>query len=185
MKIGLIADTHVPSAELSPKVKQAFEGVELILHAGDIFIPACLDWLEGIAPVKAVEMSSIGHFGGDSRVVFHTRVVEAEGHAIGMVHELAIPGMSALEVLPGAIDKSFPPNASLSDALKQVFGRPVDIVVFGLSHETLVEEHDGILFINPGSATWPHQRVKPGTVAILELTPRSRDVRIVDLSELG
>jgi hypothetical protein len=184
MKIGLIADTHVPSAQLSPKIKQAFEGVELILLAGDIFIPACLDWLESIAPVKAVELGAIGHFEGDARVVFHKRVVDAEGHAIGMVHELAIPGMSALEVLPGVIDKSFPPNASLPDALKQFFGSSVDIVVFGLSHETILEEHDGILFINPGSATWPNQRVKPGTVAILDLTPRRRDVRFVDLSKL-
>ncbi|MFH1560834.1 MAG: metallophosphoesterase family protein [Chloroflexota bacterium] len=185
MKIGLIADTHVPSAELSPKVKQAFEGVDLILHAGDIFIPSCLDWLEGIAPVKAVELGSVNQFAGDSRVSEHTRVVEVEGHNIGMVHELALPGMSALEVLPGVIDKSFPPNASLPDALKQVFDRPVDIVVFGFSHETVVEEHDGILFINPGSATWPSQKMKPGTVGILDLTPGSRDVRIVDLSELS
>ena len=83
MKIGLIADTQVPSAELSPKVKAAFEGVDLILHAGDILIPSCLDYLEEIAPVKAVETGAERQLRGDSRVVEHHRVVEAEGHSIG------------------------------------------------------------------------------------------------------
>ena len=36
MKIGLIADTHLPSAgpELSAEIAQALEGVDLILHCG-------------------------------------------------------------------------------------------------------------------------------------------------------
>lgn len=38
MKIGLIADTHMPGSidVLWPQVARAFEGVELILHAGDL-----------------------------------------------------------------------------------------------------------------------------------------------------
>jgi putative phosphoesterase len=185
MKIGLIADTHLPSAgkELSPRVAEVFEGVDLILHAGDIYLASCLDWLEGIAPVKAV-MGALDHLQGDPRVEARTRVVELEGHAIGMTHELVIPGMTASEVLPGAIRKRFPANASMTDAMKQVFGALVDIVVLGFSHETLVEEHAGILFISPGSATWPHQRIRLGTVGILDLTPESREIRIVDMSQL-
>ena len=118
MKIGLIADTHIPSAgkELSPKVKQAFEGVDLILHAGDIYLTSCLDWLEGIAPVKAV-LAAFDYFRGDPRGEARTRVVELEGHAIGMTHELVIPGMTSTEVLPGTINKKFPPNASMTDAI--------------------------------------------------------------------
>ncbi len=62
MKIGLIADPHLPSAgkELSPRVAEVFEGVDLILHAGDIYLASCLDWLEGIAAVKAV-MGALDH----------------------------------------------------------------------------------------------------------------------------
>lgn len=184
MKIGLIADTQVPSAELSPKVKVAFEGVDLILHAGDILVPSCLDYLEEIAPVKAVETGAERQFTGDSRVEENRRVVEAEGFTIGLVQELSIPHMIALEVLPGVIDAKFPADASLSDAVKEIFGVPVDIVVYGFSHISLIEEHDGILFINPGSATWPNQRVMPGTVGVLELSPGKREVRLVDLSKL-
>ena len=185
MKIGLISDTQVPSAELSPNVRTAFEGVDLILHAGDILVPACLDFLEEIAPVMAVETGADRQFAGDARVVEHHRVVEAEGHSIGIVHELSIPHIIALEVLPGVIERRFPPDASLPDALVEVFGKPVDVAVCGFSHISLIEEHQGILIVNPGSATWPNQRVMPGTVAVLELTPESREARIIDLNAMG
>ena len=184
MKIGLIADTHLPAAgkELSPKVAEAFKGVDLILHVGDIYIASCLDWLERIAPVKAV-LGQFDFLQGDPRVEGRTRVLELQGHSIGMAHELLIPGMTSSEVLPGAIDRKFPSHASLTDAIKNVFGAPVDIVVLGFSHRTLIEEHEGILFISPGSATWPNQRIMPGTVGILDLTPDSRSIRIVDMSQ--
>ena len=185
MKIGLISDTQIPSAELSPNVKVAFEGVDLILHAGDILVPACLDYLQEIAPVLAVETGAERQFAGDSRVAEHHRVVEAEGHAIGVVHELSIPHIIALEVLPGVIGSRFPEGESLPDALAQVFGARVDVVVCGFSHVSLIEEHQGVLIINPGSATWPNQRVMPGTVAVLELEPGQREARIVDLAGMG
>ena len=185
MKIGLISDTQYPSAELSPNLRTAFEEVEFILHAGDILIPACLDILEEIAPVLAVETGAERQFAGDSRVAEHHRVVEAEGHSIGMVHELSIPHIIALEVLPGVIASRFPPDASLADALAQVFGAQVDVVVCGFSHVSFIEEHQGIMIVNPGSATWPNQRVMPGTVAVLELTPNSREAQIIDLNAIG
>ena len=55
MRIGLISDTHVPggATEVPPQVATAFEGVDLILHAGNIYRTGTLDWLERIAPVKA------------------------------------------------------------------------------------------------------------------------------------
>jgi len=54
MKIGLISDTHIPGVvmEVPSKVNKAFEGVDMILHAGNVYTPKILDWLERIAPVK-------------------------------------------------------------------------------------------------------------------------------------
>ncbi|MBW2622762.1 MAG: metallophosphoesterase family protein, partial [Deltaproteobacteria bacterium] len=56
MKIGLISDTHIPEAgdSLPERVREVFSDVELILHAGDLHVLDVLDWLEQIAPVKAV-----------------------------------------------------------------------------------------------------------------------------------
>ena len=57
MRIGLISDTHIPVAapKLWPQVFDAFRGVDLIMHGGDLMVPDVIDWLEEIAPVLAVE----------------------------------------------------------------------------------------------------------------------------------
>jgi hypothetical protein len=51
MRLGIIADTH---GLLRPEVFQAFEGVDHILHAGDVGPPALLTELRVMAPVTAV-----------------------------------------------------------------------------------------------------------------------------------
>ena len=111
------------------------------------------------------------------------KVVEAENHTIGMCHELILKSLGD-DVIPGAIGRAFPPGESLPDALQGIFGKPVDIVVFGYTHEALVETHQGVLFVNPGSPSLVRQNIRLGTVAILEITPQSRAARIIDLAAL-
>ena len=79
MRVGIISDTHNPSvgAEPPPEVAIAFRSVDVILHAGDIYVPACLDWLEKLAPVYAVELEADAQFKGDSRVVAYGRPSES------------------------------------------------------------------------------------------------------------
>ena len=52
MKIGLIADTHMPGtlADLWPQASRAFEGVDAILHAGDLHTLEIVEHLSDIAP---------------------------------------------------------------------------------------------------------------------------------------
>ncbi|MBI2887547.1 MAG: metallophosphoesterase family protein [Chloroflexi bacterium] len=184
MKIGLISDTHIPSMgrEPPPQVAQAFAGVDLILHAGDIYIQSCIEWLERIAPVQATTSWFGSAREGASRVSV-PKVVEVEGHSVGLVHELILTGMSD-DVFPGAIETSFPPGRSLPMALQNIFGKAVEIVVFGYTHEAMVELHQGVLLVNPGSPNTVKQVRKLGTVAILELTPERREARIIDLARL-
>jgi len=183
MKIGLISDTHLPAMgrEPPPQVAGAFAGVDLILHAGDIYSSDCLDWLERIAPVVAVEVPPAPVI-GDPRVA-ERRAIEFEGHSIGLVHDLAIKGIN--EVVPGLLAASFPDQRSLAVCLEDFFGAAVDTVVFGHTHIPMVETHHGILFINPGSPTLPKQIRKMGTVGILELTAGIRGAWIIDLAALG
>ncbi|HRU95624.1 MAG TPA: metallophosphoesterase family protein, partial [Anaerolineae bacterium] len=56
MRIGLLADTHVPyrMAEIPARVVSSLRGVEVILHAGDVDEPWALAPLEALAPVLAV-----------------------------------------------------------------------------------------------------------------------------------
>ena len=184
MKIGLIADTHIPSmgAEPPSQVVRAFEGVDLILHSGHVEIAPCIKWLERIAPVTATTSWLVGT--GEALPRVNTvKVVEAENHTIGICHELILKSLSD-DVIPGAIGRAFPPGESLPDALRGIFGKPVDIVVFGYTHEAMVETHQGVLFVNPGSPSLVKQNTRLGTVAILEITPESRAARIIDLAAL-
>src|SRR2546430_5612722 len=55
-KIGVISDTHVPHFKKLPEVIwEHFDGIELIIHAGDLSVLAVLNELEAIAPVVAVQ----------------------------------------------------------------------------------------------------------------------------------
>ncbi|MBI2855623.1 MAG: YfcE family phosphodiesterase [Chloroflexi bacterium] len=195
MRIGLISDTYVPgqAMEVPPGVARAFEGVDLVLHAGNIFIPSVLDGLERIAPVKATgnrrgnrsenpnyfEMECIG----DPRVD-GIQLLELEGHSIGMVHDLELPGMSN-DVMPGSIEKFLRPDQSLPLMVEKFFGRSLDIVVFGRTLYSMVEEHQGMLFVNPGSPSVPRNLRKLGSVAILELMPGRREARVIDLASVS
>ena len=191
MRIGLISDTRVSRGEDVPQeVVRAFEGVDLILHAGGINTSAVLDWLEDIAPVKAVgrtegnrtespQFSSM-EGQGDARIA-DQHILELEGHTIGVANALWLPGIND-EVLPGVIERHRLSDQAVPVMVEEFFGTPVDIVVFGRTLYALVEEHQGVLFINPGSPSLPKNSQKLGNVAILHLTPESREARIIDLA---
>jgi putative phosphoesterase len=183
MRTGLISDTHAPAMGRFPsaEVERAFEGVDLILHAGDIYSPECLDWLERIAPVLAVEVPPSLSF--DDPRVARKRVLQVEGHSVGLVPDLVIIGYG-FEVAPGVIDREVAADYALADALHSFFGEPVDTVVFGDTHIPMAETHQGVLFVNPGSPTLPRQQRELGTIAILETTSDGREATIVDLTTL-
>ncbi len=191
MRLGLISDTHMPGAalddsrELPKQVIKAFENVEMILHVGDIYAASCLDWLEQhIAPVCAVEFAAAGLIKDDPRVE-EKRVLELEGHRIGMVHDFHAQGLPE-EPIEGAIEKYRARNGDLSvkKISEEFFGSPVDIVIFGHTHDRMIEEHNGILLVNPGSPVLPRQTRKLGTVGILEISNGSRHAKIINLADI-
>ena len=184
MRVGVISDTHNPSVgtEPPPEVVAAFQGVDVIIHAGDIYVPSCLDWLEEIAPVYAVELGAHAQFKEDARVVDKKRVLQLEGHTIGLTHDLLVPGMAQEITQHTPLAKHFPPDADLSKALQTVFEAAVGVVIFGHTHYAVVEEYQGILMVNPGSPSLPKQLRRLGQVAILELGPDHKSAEIVNLS---
>ncbi len=184
MKIGVISDTHIPSSGPEPpeQVATAFQGVDLILHAGHAYVASCIEWLERIAPVRSTE-SWLVEAGENPMRNGRVEVMELEGHTIGMAHELIIKSLGD-DVFPGSIGRSAYTRETLPGTLEGIFGMPVDIVVFGYTHEAMIETHEGILLVNPGSPSLVGQQVRLGTVAILELTADSCEARIIDLSQM-
>lgn len=192
MKIGILSDTRIPSvaSEVPQEVARAFEGVDMILHAGGIQATKVLDWLEQIAPVKAVgripgfQMESSSPYGlesmGDNRIA-DQQVLQLEGYTIGMVNSLDLHSLSD-DVMPGIIAAKNFPQGTITNNVKSVFGADVNIVVFGRTLEAMIEEHDGVLFVNPGSPTLPKNYMRLGQVAILNLSQDSRQAEIVELN---
>jgi putative phosphoesterase len=192
MKIGIISDTRIPgvAAEVPQEVARAFEGVDMILHAGGIQASRVLDWLEQIAPVKAVgripgfQMESRTPYGlesmGDDRIA-EQQVLQLEGHTIGVVNSLDLHQLND-DVMPGHIAAKHFPEGTISSNVVSIFGTNVNVVVFGRTLEAMIEEHDGILFVNPGSPTLPKNSMRLGQVAILDLTAEGREAKIIELA---
>ena len=173
MKIGLISDTHSAGSgrDLPDAVLRALEGVDLILHCGDLECIGVLDYLETVAPVLAVRGYEDPMEPGD-RLAYATRVVHAEGVSIGMIHDIQWPGPKVATTPDGT--GLVLPEGEAAATLTRKFGEPVDVVIFGDTHEELVCRWDDVLMINPGSPTYPgsqHPRGSLGTIAILEINP--------------
>ncbi|MFQ6029493.1 MAG: metallophosphoesterase family protein [Dehalococcoidia bacterium] len=183
MKIGVISDTHMAGTgrSLPDAVMQSLQGVELILHCGDLECLGVLDYLETVAPVLAVRGYEDPVEPGD-RLADSTRVVSVAEVQIGMVHDIQWP-TPRVGTSPDGTGLVFPSGRS-RDIFAKKFGQPVDVVVFGDTHEELVCHYDGTLIVNPGSPTYPGRRHLPGnlgTLAILEIDRGAVGVRIIDL----
>jgi len=175
------------------QIIKAFQGVDLILHAGGIQTADVLDWLERIAPVKAVgrleggqaeqPQPFLNELADDPRVST-VDIMDLEGHRVGMVNELFLPRVRD-EIMPNVIEGEGLPKGLVSQMVEEQFESQVDIVVFGRTLYALIEEHEGILFVNPGSPTLPKNLNRLGNVAVMELTPGRREAHIIDLRELN
>jgi putative phosphoesterase len=131
MLVGVVSDTHIPKVgeSLPRELPERLEGVDLILHAGDLVSLEALAQLEKIAPVEAV-CGNMDWPEVRDRLP-ETRVLDLEGVKVGLTH-----GSGA----PLGIEKR---------VLRQFSG--VDVVVFGHTHKALVENRGGVLLLNPGS----------------------------------
>jgi uncharacterized protein len=150
--VGVIADTH---GLLRPEAVQALQGVEVIIHAGDVGNPEVLAGLQKIAPVFAVKGNT--DRGEWAQTLPLTEVVEVGGVRLYVLHELF-----CLELDPRA--------AGLA------------AVIFGHSHRPHQESKDGVLYLNPGSAG-PRRFTLPVSVALLRVAGASLKVEFKDLSK--
>lgn len=183
VKIGVISDTHSAGSgrDLPVKILDALSRVDLILHCGDLECLGVLDYLEEVAPVLAVRGYEDPMEEGD-RLALTTRVVQAEGVSIGMIHDIQWPGPKVPTSRDGA-GLVFP-DGNGREIMARKFKEPVDVVLFGDTHEELVTHWDGVLIMNPGSPTYPgrrHKRGVLGTIGFLEVDGEDATARIISL----
>ena len=183
VKIGVISDTHSAGSgrDLPVKILDALLGVDMILHCGDLECLGVLDYLEEVAPLLAVRGYEDPLEDGD-RLAMTTRVVKVEGVSIGMIHDIQWPGPK-IPTSPDGSELALP-EGNGQENLARKFKEPVDVVLFGDTHEELVMDWDGVLIMNPGSPTYPgkrHKRGSLGTIGILQVDGEDATGWIVDL----
>lgn len=138
--IGLVSDTH---GLVRPDIFSALEGVELILHAGDVGGFEVLAELATIAPVEAVlgntdPPGALGLSDSLDREIDGVRIHVSHGHEVGR-----------------------PTPERLLAAY------PHDVIVYGHTHRQLITRAEGRLVINPGAAGPRRFRLMPSVGRLL------------------
>ncbi len=130
-RVGIVADTH---GVLAPDVCAALEGSDVILHAGDVGDEALLEALRALAPVVAV----VGN--GDPELTHRypwEQRVELGPARILLCHWY--DNFGRIHPRVAAELDTWRPHA----------------LVYGHTHEALVERHGDRLHFNPGYAGPP------------------------------
>jgi hypothetical protein len=148
VRVGVIADSHVGEYldALPAWVTDALTGCDLILHAGDLSVPAVLDELAAIAPVYAV-------LGDHDRGLDHlprSLVVSVRGWRIGLVHGSWNGLWDAATVARQALVHRYDWQSRLERELRDRMG-VVDAVVYGHWHIPRIATLGPTLMICPGA----------------------------------
>jgi hypothetical protein len=160
--VGVISDTHVPKrARCIPKrVFEIFQGVDYIIHAGDLVELAVMDELDQIAPVLAVHGNSDG---------------------LDIVNTL--PKINSLKVFDWKIGVIHDQNiVEGSDSMEEIAkANGFDVFVYGHTHVPNVLWEEKILYLNPGSPTDPAGILNKPSVALLKITRENIMPQIITL----
>jgi putative phosphoesterase len=149
VKVLVLSDTHLgPDTldRLPERVWALADEADVVLHAGDVVDVAVLTALAERAPVHAVLGNNDHALRGRLPEVTQ---VDLDGVVVGMIHDSGT-------------------RAGRGPRMARRFPE-AQVVVFGHSHEPLVEQVEGgPLLVNPGSPT-QRRRQPVHTVAMLEL----------------
>ncbi|MDP2919312.1 MAG: metallophosphoesterase family protein [Dehalococcoidia bacterium] len=172
MLIGVLSDSHVrapgtrvglstlTAERLPPQVLAAFKGVDLILHAGDIYTVPVLDLLETVAPVLASEGDDDPFEVVNDPRVKHEQLLKLDGVTIWMSHYGLWP--------------------------EHLVGEMPDVVIFGHTHSNSLERRNGSLWLNPGSCNFPKYQHTLGTVGLLTVKGGQAAAHVIQLEgEVG
>jgi putative phosphoesterase len=153
VKIGLISDTH---GLMRPEALSALDGVDVILHAGDVGGTHVIDALQHIAPVHAV---------------------------FGNVDPSSAPGLSArvdLDLDGVSIHVSHGHELGSPTPVKLVERYDADVIVFGHTHRPLIERIGRQLIVNPGAAGPARFHLTP-SVGLLVISNSECEPRLLPL----
>lgn len=168
-------------AALTPVLFERLDGVDLIIHLGDLDDVAVLEGLRHIAPVAAVRGNLHLPFPwpNDRRLplsldieIDGQRLVATHGHFSFWNSFWEKRGMFRRQ------HRHLTNQRIMRRAPEKFPG--ADVYAFGHTHRALVERRDGVLFVNPGAVCPTPGEVT--SVAHLTLTPNGAEAQILALS---
>jgi putative phosphoesterase len=166
MRIALLSDTHAPRfwKRCPPGVARALDGVDAILHAGDVCTAEVLDELVQYAPVHAVlgnnDGPDVAAWGAPERLE-----LELGGVPVAMIHDSG-------------------PAVGRGPRLHRTFPA-ARLVVFGHSHIPWDQTYDGQRAVNPGSPTDKRRQPCPTMGMLTVVDGDVREVRIFPVEVAG
>jgi putative phosphoesterase len=150
LRVGVLSDTH---GLLRPEARAFLVGCDYIIHGGDIGTAAVLQEIAAIAPLTAVRGNI--DTGAWARELRDTELVRLGGVFAYVIHDL-----KRLDLEPQAAQ--------------------VNVVISGHSHQPLILERDGVLFLNPGSCG-PRRFRLPISIGELRITGTRLQARTIEL----
>jgi putative phosphoesterase len=151
LRIGLISDTH---GLLRPEALDFLRASDHIVHAGDIGSESILEALRALAPLTVVR-------GNTDHEPWTARISETDLVQIGETSLYVIHDLAQLDLDPRAAG--------------------IQAVIYGHTHKPLVEDRNGVLYVNPGAAG-PRRFKLPISVGELIVEGGAVTARLVELS---
>jgi len=155
MRIGLLSDTH---GLLRPSLFSALEGVDHILHAGDLGPIELITELEAIAPVTGVHGNTDGFDVRDRWP--ESTTLDLGGIRAGVMH-----GHLLGSPMPETVARAL---------------HGADLAIYGHTHRAVIRDVGGMTVVNPGAAGPRRFDVRP-TCAIAVVRPGRIEVDLVSL----
>lgn len=145
MKILVVSDTHGRDENLELAVMQETP-FDMLIHCGDVENREF--YIEALVECLCCIVSGNNDFFSD---LPREEVVEADGNKIFVTH-----------------GHYYGVSMDVAGVVDEAKDRGCNAVLFGHTHKPFLETIDGILTINPGSLTYPRQRGRRPSYAVLE-----------------
>ena len=144
-RVGLISDTHMPErcAAFPASIFDVLQGVDLLLHAGDLGELWVLDHLSAIAPVVAVHGNDETQ--GAQRALPYQQLISVAQQRILLWHS------HYPDPAEDKANRGGPWHRMLTRQAERGQKLGANVVVFGHTHVPLTHQYNGILLINPGA----------------------------------
>ena len=153
MRIGLISDTH---GLIRAEALAALDGVELILHGGDVGSAAVLRELRGIATVHAVS---------------------------GNVDDPILGLPPTVRLTLGGLEIHVSHGHETGSPTPEILVRryKADVIVYGHTHKPLIQTRGTTLVVNPGAAGPRRFHLQP-SVALLNISDGRATAELIHLA---